>query len=51
MGDTNILNTYCWIHSTYSLNDKYDPPLISDIAMLTNYLRFNGTPGLDYAHP
>ena len=34
MGDTNILNTYCWIHSTYSVNDK-----------------FNGTPGLDYAHP
>jgi len=31
---TALLNTYCWIHSTYSVNDK-----------------FNGTPGLDYAHP
>jgi len=31
---TALLNTYCWIHSTYSLNDK-----------------FNGTPGVDYAHP
>ena len=28
------MNTYCWIHSTYSVNDK-----------------FNGTPGVDYAHP
>jgi len=31
---TALLNTYCWIHSTYSVNDK-----------------FNGTPGVDYAHP
>merc|ERR1711953_681846 len=30
----DMMNTYCWIHSTYSVNDK-----------------FNGTPGVDYAHP
>jgi len=30
----DLMNTYCWIHSTYSVNDK-----------------FNGTPGVDYAHP
>ena len=61
---SDIMNIYCWIHSTYTLNDKYSQALINFETICMTFknfferkifhiliFRFNGTLGQDFPMP
>ena len=48
---SDIMNIYCWIHSTYTVNDKYERRPFLDLFFIILPFRFNGTQGQDYPMP
>ena len=48
---SDIMNIYCWIHSTYTVNDKYERRHCPGIFFIILTFRFNGTLGQDFPMP